>query len=408
MKLLVVGEDGSYIRSAVVIAKQSGAEVFLINSSKEALEYLKNGQCVSHVLFDVNLDIESFMNSLRNEKISSIVIAYGTSRDAKDAVAAIKAGAKDFIPLPPDEKVIAQIFTSLASKNIKPFIYKSPAIAEILRIIDRVSKSDAHILITGESGTGKEVLASYIHHNSNRAEKPFIRVNCAAIPENLLESELFGYEKGAFTGALSRRIGKFEESSGGTLLLDEISEMESRLQAKLLRAIQEREIDRIGGDKPIKVDLRIVATSNRDMLSEIKKGKFREDLYFRLNVISIEVPSLRDRKEDIEVLTKFFIEKYCKSNRLEEKKLSKQGLKYLMNHNWPGNVRELENVIHRAVLLSDGNEIMQESLKIVNYNRELYVKDDYLDRNQISDILGLSIDSLKERLDILAKDRLKR
>ena len=155
---------------------------------------------------------------------------------------------------------------------------------------------------------------------------------------------MFGYEKGAFTGALSRRIGKFEESSEGTLLLDEISKMESRLQAKLLRAIQEREIDRIGGDKPIKVDLRIVATSNRDMLSEIKRGKFREDLYFRINVISIEVPPLRDRKEDIEVLAKFFIEKYCKSNRLEEKKLSKQGLKYLMNHNWPGNVREIENV----------------------------------------------------------------
>lgn len=328
MKLLVVGEGGSLISSAVLIAKQSGAEVFLINSSREALEYLKNGNCISHVLFDASLDIASFMNSLKKEKISSIVIAYGTNRNPKDAVTAIKAGAKEFIPLPPDEKFIAQIFTSLASRNIKPFVYKSSAISEILRVIDRVSKSDAHILITGESGTGKEVLASYVHHNSSRVEKPFIRVNCAAIPENLLESELFGYEKGAFTGALSRRIGKFEESNSGTLLLDEISEMEPRLQAKLLRAIQEKEIDRIGGEKPIKVDLRIVATSNRDMLSEIKKGKFREDLYFRLNVISIDVPPLRDRKDDIEVLAKFFIEKYCKSNKLKEKKLSSQGLKY--------------------------------------------------------------------------------
>jgi len=225
MKLLVVGGAGTYISSAVAIAKQSGAEVFLIESAKKALDYLKNGNCISHVLFDVDLDIVLFMQSLKEEKINSIVLAYGTSRDAKAAVMAIKAGAKDFIPLPPDEKVIAQIFTSIASKNIKPFIYKSQSMAEILKILNRVSKSDAHILITGESGTGKEVLASYTHYNSNRSEKPFIRLNCAAIPENLLESELFGYEKGAFTGALSRRIGKFEESSGGTLLLDEISEM---------------------------------------------------------------------------------------------------------------------------------------------------------------------------------------
>jgi two-component system response regulator FlrC len=212
-------------------------------------------------------------------------------------------------------------------------------------------------MITGESGTGKEVMARYVHNKSRRANKPFISVNCAAIPENLLESELFGHEKGSFTGAVARRIGKFEEADGGTLFLDEISEMDVRLQAKLLRALQEREIDRVGGSGPVKVDLRILATSNRDLQVEIKEGRFREDLHFRLNVVNLNIPPLNQRPEDIRALCKHFVTKYAEFNALDDKEISDDAMQVLINHSWPGNVRELENTLHRAVLLTLGNKI---------------------------------------------------
>ena len=217
--------------------------------------------------------------------------------------------------------------------------------------------SEASVLLTGASGTGKEVFSRFIHDNSKRANKKFVAVNCAAIPETLLESELFGYEKGAFTGAVARRIGKFEEASGGALLLDEISEMDIRIQAKLLRAIQEKEIDRIGGKTPIKVDTRIIATSNRNLAQSVKDGAFREDLYYRLNVVNINIPDLKDRPEDILVLAKHFIKKYAELNGLPMKDLSPQASEMLLNYLWPGNVRELENTMHRAVLLSTAEEI---------------------------------------------------
>jgi two-component system, response regulator FlrC len=220
-----------------------------------------------------------------------------------------------------------------------------------------VAGSDASVLITGESGTGKEVLARFVHTRSNRAKKPFICVNCAAIPENLLESELFGHEKGAFTGAIARRIGKFEEATGGTLLLDEISEVEVRLQAKLLRAIQERVIDRVGGMRPVPVDIRIIATSNRNLAEAAREGKFREDLLFRLNVVNLKLPPLRERPADVQELAQFFAKKYADANGVPVRPFSADARKALSLHRWPGNVRELENTIHRAVLLSSGTEI---------------------------------------------------
>jgi DNA-binding NtrC family response regulator len=234
--------------------------------------------------------------------------------------------------------------------------------AKTIGLAEQVAASDASILITGESGTGKEVVSRYIHEKSRRADKPFVSVNCAAIPDNLLESELFGYEKGAFTGAVARRVGKFEEASGGTLLLDEISEMDIRLQAKLLRVIQEREIDRLGGNKPVKVDIRIIATSNRNMEEEITKGTFRQDLYFRLNVINIHLPPLRERTEDIEPLAKFFIEKYSRANCVPVRPLTLPALQKLKHYAWPGNVRELENTLHRAVILASGPQIDENSI----------------------------------------------
>jgi DNA-binding NtrC family response regulator len=207
-------------------------------------------------------------------------------------------------------------------------------------------------------------MARYVHTRSRRANKPFISVNCAAIPENLLESELFGHEKGAFTGAVARRIGKFEEASGGTLLLDEISEMDARLQAKLLRALQEREIDRVGGGKPVKVDIRVIATSNRDLAQAVKDGVFREDLLYRLNVVNLRLPSLRERPGDILALSEHFVKKYAVANGMPERPLSGEARRRLVTHRWPGNVRELENAMHRAVLLSSGPEIEEFAIRL--------------------------------------------
>jgi DNA-binding NtrC family response regulator len=233
----------------------------------------------------------------------------------------------------------------------------------VVKLAEQVARSDASVLITGESGVGKEVLARHVHAKSNRANRPFICVNCAAIPDNLLESELFGHEKGAFTGAVARRIGKFEEASGGTLLLDEISEMDVRLQAKLLRALQERVIDRVGGAAPVKVDIRILATSNRNLAEEVKKGSFREDLLYRLNVVNLRLPPLRERPADILELATHFARKYAEVNGLPQRALAAEARRLIVKHSWRGNVRELENAVHRAVLLASGPEIDEEALR---------------------------------------------
>jgi DNA-binding NtrC family response regulator len=219
-------------------------------------------------------------------------------------------------------------------------------------------------LITGESGTGKEVLARYIHRRSRRSAGPFVALNCAAIPETLLESELFGHERGAFSGAVARRVGKFEAADGGTLLLDEISEMDSRLQAKLLRALQEREIDRLGGSSPVRVNVRILATTNRDLPADVQRGTFREDLYFRLNVVSLRIPPLRERPGDVAALADHFARRYAEVNGLPFRPLTHAALLRLTSCTWRGNVRELENTIHRAVLLADGAEIGIEAIEL--------------------------------------------
>ncbi len=263
-----------------------------VDDVDQALHALRNGQGADLIMFDVALDIQRMIDSLRNERINIPVVACGIGTSAETAVKAIKAGAKEYVPLPPDAELIAAVLAAVAEES-SALIYRDPAMKAVLKLADQVAPSDASIMITGESGTGKEVMARYIHAHSKRASKPFISVNCAAIPENLLESELFGHEKGSFTGAIARRIGKFEEANGGTLLLDEISEMHPRLQAKLLRAIQERVIDRVGGTTPVKVDIRLLATSNRDLQEEVRKGNFRDDLFFRLNVMALELPALR-------------------------------------------------------------------------------------------------------------------
>src|SRR5258708_30596530 len=314
-------------------------------------------------MIDVKLDVALLVTQLKNERISVPVVACGIGTDANAAVQAIKAGAKEYIPLPPNAELIAAVLEAVAEDSTK-LIYRDPATASVIRLADQIAGSDASVLITGESGTGKEVMARYLHGKSRRSTEKFVSVNCAAIPENLLESELFGHEKGAFTGAIARRIGKFEEANGGTLLLDEISEMHPRLQAKLLRAVQEREIDRVGGNQPVKVNIRLLAPSNRNLEEAVAKGEFREDLYFRLNVFNLRMPSLRERPADIHALAEYFAKKYAAANGLPEKSLSPAALERLQAHHWKGNVRELENTMHRAVLLAQGSQIEVENIML--------------------------------------------
>lgn len=407
MKLLVVGNLNTEITKAIEIAKKKKAKVNFVSSQEECIDLILSGNSFDLILVDISFNIKLLISSLEDQKINSNIVAFGLNASPKEAVNAIKSGAKEFLPLPPDEELIAAILETIVSQQ-NSLIHHSQIMKDIVEMIEKVAPSDAHILITGESGTGKEVLAGLIHSKSKRSENNYVKVNCAAIPENLLESELFGHEKGAFTGALSKRIGKFEESSGGTLLLDEISEMDIKLQAKLLRAIQEKEIDRVGGNSPVKVDLRIVATSNRNMESEIKAGNFREDLFFRLNVINIEVPPLRERSEDVSLLAEFFMKKYCKNNELNEKEFSEDAINALNSHAWPGNIRELENTIHRAVLLSDKiidvkNLILKKKENIVSDTDEKKLILNTVsyclgDLNQAANILGISIKKLSTKL----------
>ena len=361
MRLLIIGALEGQLSEATVMAINGGAKVAHAPSVEIALAALRAGRGADLLLCDVLMDIAGLIAGLEAERIAIPVVACGVEANAAAAVNAIRAGAKEYIPLPPDAELIAAVIAAVA-RDSSDFLFRDPAMQRVVRMADQVAPSDASILITGESGTGKEVIAKYVHARSKRANKPFISVNCAAIPEALLESELFGHEKGAFTGAVARRIGKFEEASGGTLLLDEISEMDVRLQSKLLRAIQERLIDRVGGGKPVPVDIRILATSNRNLNEAVREGSFREDLLFRLNVVNLKLPALRDRPGDIAALSEHFVAKYAKANGLPPRELSPEARAALLKAPWPGNVRELENTLHRAVLLSSGDIIGPDAI----------------------------------------------
>ncbi|MDF1680060.1 sigma-54 dependent transcriptional regulator [Ponticaulis sp.] len=362
MRVMMIGNLGGQLSVASKIAFDRGAKVTHFDQIEQALSALRAGRGADLIMADYNLDLSSLTSALDAERIAVPVVACGVEADATGAANAIRAGAREFIPLPPDPDMIAAVLEAVADDE-RPMIVSDPAMQRVIQLADQIAGSEASVLITGESGVGKEVMARYVHKQSRRASKPFISVNCAAIPENLLESELFGHEKGAFTGAVTRRIGKFEEADGGTLLLDEISEMDARLQAKLLRAIQEREIDRVGGSKPIKVNIRILATSNRNLADAVKEGIFREDLLYRLNVVNLRIPPLRERKLDAVELANYFVEKYAAANGLPGKQLSDEARECVQAHDWPGNVRELENAMHRAVLLSVGDVIGAEAIR---------------------------------------------
>jgi two-component system response regulator FlrC len=363
MRLLVVGKLSGQLATAVKMAMSAGAKVSHVETIEAATHALRSGQGADLLMVDYDLDIAGLIAANEAERIRAPVVACGIAADPKRAADAIRAGAKEFIPLPPEAELIAAVLSAVSDDN-RPMVVRDPAMHQVIQLADQVAASEASILITGESGVGKEVVARYVHQKSRRANRTFISVNCAAIPENLLESELFGHEKGAFTGAVARRIGKFEEANGGTLLLDEISEMDARLQAKLLRAIQEREIDRVGGAKPVRVDIRILATSNRDLAQAVKDGTFREDLLYRLNVVNLRLPPLRERPGDVIAMAEFFVKKYSAANGVAEKPLSVEAKRRLAAHRWPGNVRELENAMHRAVLLAVGPEIDENAIRL--------------------------------------------
>lgn len=289
------------------------------------------------------------------------------------AVTAIRAGAVDYLlkksfSLEDLAAKVIEIATSRVRASEKEgrneLLYRDPRMVKMMRLAQKAAASRATILIQGESGTGKELLARFIHLHSPRAAKSMVAINCAALPENLLESELFGFEKGAFTGAIQRKIGKFEQADGGTLLLDELGEMAFPLQSKLLRVIQEGEVDRLGGRQPVPVDVRIIATTNRDLQQEVEAGNFRQDLYFRLNVIPLTIPPLRDRPQDMELLLERFIAQYSQLNNRRFQGLSDQARRFLFSHNYPGNVRELENMVERAVVLADGPRLELEDFFI--------------------------------------------
>lgn len=355
MRLIIAGGLKSQLITAAKIAVSHGAAVTHTESLEQTLAVLR-AKGADLLMVEVALPVASFVAALDAERIRTPIVACGTSTDARAAVAAIQAGAREYVPLPPDPELIAAVLEAVAADQ-SSLIVRDPAMERVVQLANQIARSEAPVLVTGESGTGKEVIARHLHRKSARKDKPFVAVNCAAIPDNLLESELFGHEKGAFTGAVARRIGKFEEANGGTLLLDEITEMDVRLQAKLLRALQERVIDRVGGTQPVRVDIRVIATSNRNLADAVREGVFREDLYYRLNVVHLRLPALRERPGDILALADHFAKKYAELNGVPLRPLAADARKILVGNSWRGNVRELENTVHRAILLAQGAEI---------------------------------------------------
>ncbi|MFH5924602.1 sigma-54 interaction domain-containing protein [Roseomonas xinghualingensis] len=361
-RLLIIGSLEAELGHAARLAVSRGARLRQADGVTGGIA-MARAEGFDLILCDVLHDVAWLVSSLEAERIVCPVIACGRNADAAAAVRAIQAGAKEFLPLPPDADLIAAMLQAAAGEADAP-VHRDPAMAAVLKRAEGVARAEASVLITGESGTGKEVLARHIHRHSRRSEGPFVALNCAALPEALLESELFGHEKGAFSGAVAARRGKFEQADGGTLLLDEIGEMDPRLQAKILRALQEREIDRLGGAGPVKVDVRILAATNRDLAAEVAAGRFREDLFFRLNVVALRIPALRDRPEDIMPIAEHFARRYAEVNGLPQRRFAPPARAALLAHSWPGNVRELENTVHRAVLLAEGDEIGTEAVEL--------------------------------------------
>lgn len=357
LPILVVEDDQDLLEAVCATIKLSGYETVAAANGHDALTVIQTQQ-IGMVVSDVQMKPMDGLTLLK--KIKSLnpelpVLLMTAYREIDKAITAMRTGACDYLlkPFDPDSLLVyIKRYALSESDQDSSVIANDPKTRALLSLARRVAKSPATVMLTGESGCGKEVIAHYIHRHSLRASQPFVAINCAAIPENLLEATLFGYEKGAFTGATQAQPGKFEQAEGGALLLDEISEMPLELQAKLLRVLQEREVERVGGHKTIKLDIRVLATSNRDMPMMVKSGQFREDLYYRLNVFPIEIPSLRERPLDIEPLVLKMVGKNAQQNGQPLFRITPEAMEKLIQYSWPGNIRELENVIQRAMILA--------------------------------------------------------
>jgi Nif-specific regulatory protein len=385
MGRILIADDHDSLRRGLAQALADAAhDVEEAPNGNAAIEKLHEG------FFDVvvsdlkmggstGIDVLKTAKSLHPTTAVILMTAFGS---VSTAVEAMKAGAFDYVQKPFEiEEMELKIQKALEMRRMQHqidylrhaqgdiyefdrIIGSSGALEKVLDVVRKVAKSNTTVLVRGETGTGKELIAGAIHHNSHRAARNFIKVNCAALQENLLESELFGHEKGAFTGADKQRIGRFEQADGGTLFLDEIGDMSANTQAKILRVLQEHEFERLGGTRTIKVDVRLIAATNRDLPTMVASGQFREDLYYRLNVVTVEMPPLRERKEDIQALGVFFIRRFAGELKKKIDGLEPEALKLLMRYHWPGNVRELENAIERAMLLADGTQIAMDDLRL--------------------------------------------
>src|SRR6187402_998169 len=388
MGRILVADDHDSLRRGIIRALTDAKhDVDEAPNGNVAIEKLHEGQ-YDVVLSDLKMGGSDGMDVLRTAKAlhpTSAVILMTAFGSVHTAVEAMKIGAFDYVQKPFEiEEMELKVEKALEHRRLKHeieylrhtqgdiydferIIGASGALQSVLAIVKKVAKSNTTCLIRGETGTGKELIAGDIHHNSLRAARNFVKVNCAALQENLLESELFGHEKGAFTGADKQRVGRFEQADGGTLFLDEVGDMSANTQAKILRVLQEHEFERLGGTRTIRVDVRLIAATNRDLSAMVEAGTFREDLYYRLNVVSIETPPLRERKEDINALATFFLRRFAGELKKRVDGVAPDALKLLMRYNWPGNIRELENAIERAMLLAEGSHIAVDDLRLGDF-----------------------------------------
>lgn len=439
-KVLIADDDSLMLRFIRDVLKRHGKEVFLASNGREAIDILKR-EPIDLVITDMKmphhsgLDVLKYAQDLPQPPIVILATAHGS---VEAAVEAMKLGAFHYLikPFSPDalESVLkkAEEHSRLIQENTfyredakhPTLITESPSMKKILRDVKKIAKSQASVFITGESGTGKEVIAAAIHELSNRSKSPFIKVNCAAIPETLLESEFFGHERGSFTGAHTKKTGRFELADKGTLLLDEVTEIPLVLQPKLLRAIQEQEFERVGGTRSINVSLRFLATSNRNMQEAIETKVFREDLYYRLNVVPLQLPPLRERKEDILPLANHFLSRFCQENHKGKKTFTEKAVQKLLTYPWPGNVRELANIIERTVVLDfdpviDSDHLYLDStitpapcgikagMTLHEMEKDLILETleaNFQNRTKTASSLGISVRTLRNKLHEYAED----
>jgi two-component system response regulator HydG len=387
--ILIVEDDINLGQVIFQELKRHNHEVELVENAEAALVRV-NKYIYDLMLTDLKLPGIDGIELLKQVKAinqTTIVLVMTGYASVDTAVVAMKNGAQDFIQKPFGlHELVQKIDDALSIKRMKneidylrhtqeDIIYRttdiigiSPALKKVLKMAEKVAKADSTLLITGETGVGKGLIAGAIHHNSSRSANNFVQVNCAALPQNILESELFGHEKGAFTGAVRMRVGRVEQANMGTIFLDEIGDMDTGLQSKVLRVLEEREFERVGGERTIKVDVRVITATNQDLYSLVERGKFREDLFYRINVVNIHIPPIRQRREDIEPLVTYFIRKYCREFNKPQMGIEPQALQAIIDYDWPGNIREIRNCIERAVLLAEGEAVRTHDISILHPN----------------------------------------